>query len=128
MGTFRAEELAAGMAAGLVQDAVLHPADTLRARLDVASSWQQHGPVRALLHEVCSVVAADGKVGRHCDSEAILLFTYFVRGLDLFAVESEWTQHGLVSFVVPLHCEPVRYLQEATRGTLYSSEALDRHR
>ena len=57
------EELAAGMAAGLVQDAALHPADTLRARLDVASARHQHGPARALLRELRTVVAADGLLG-----------------------------------------------------------------
>ena len=38
MDNFKYQELVAGMAAGLTQDALLHPLDTLRARLDTGVS------------------------------------------------------------------------------------------
>lgn len=61
------EELGAGIAAGLAQDSLLHPLDTLRARLDTgatSSSARASGsPVQAMLLEARAVAAADGLRG-----------------------------------------------------------------
>lgn len=57
-------ELAAGIAAGLAQDVLLHPLDTVRARLDTgATSAKALNPVSALAHEARAVVLSDGVVG-----------------------------------------------------------------
>lgn len=64
-------ELVGGMAAGLVQDGLLHPLDTMRARLDVGvvsdpqrlAALRAQGPGAALLSEARSVLAADGLRG-----------------------------------------------------------------
>ena len=65
--SFRYEELVAGMAAGLTQDALLHPLDVLRARLDTgvssASARSAGSPAAALWHEAQAVAAADGVRG-----------------------------------------------------------------
>ena len=53
-------DLLAGCAAGMAHDALLHPVDTLRARLDVRSGIGGANPLRAMVHEAQQVVAADG--------------------------------------------------------------------
>lgn len=62
-------ELLGGCAAGLTQDALLHPVDTIRARLDGAVRAQQSAAARtenaaaALLAEASAVAKADGIIG-----------------------------------------------------------------
>mmetsp|Transcript_30079 Transcript_30079/g.75149 ORF Transcript_30079/g.75149 Transcript_30079/m.75149 type:complete len:279 (-) Transcript_30079:289-1125(-) len=61
------QEMFAGMAAGLTQDALLHPLDTLRARLDTsissANARRARTPAVALWNEAKAVAAADGLRG-----------------------------------------------------------------
>ena len=61
------EELIAGMAAGLAQDALLHPFDTLRARLDTGMSTsaasRASSSAGALLLEARAVSMVDGMHG-----------------------------------------------------------------
>ena len=58
-------ELVGGLAAGLSKDALLHPIDTLRARLDVtvARSSVSASPLAATVNELRSILAADGLAG-----------------------------------------------------------------
>ncbi|EOD24647.1 mitochondrial carrier protein [Emiliania huxleyi CCMP1516] len=64
---YRYQELVGGMAAGLVQDALLHPLDVLRARLDTgvssATARSAANPATALWCEAQSVAAVDGMRG-----------------------------------------------------------------
>ena len=64
---YRYQELVGGMAAGLVQDALLHPLDVLRARLDTgvssATARSAANPATALWCEAQSVAALDGMRG-----------------------------------------------------------------
>jgi len=53
-------ELLAGSVAGVSQDMLMHPADTLRARLDVAPSKTTVAPFRALLETFRTTLQADG--------------------------------------------------------------------
>ena len=55
-------ELVGGLAAGLTKDILLHPVDTLRARLDVTRSGTA-SPVGAMVGELRAVHAADGLAG-----------------------------------------------------------------
>ena len=57
------DELLAGSCAGLVQDALLHPIDTLRARLDVTTTTKRANPLASMLHEASAVVRQDGFSG-----------------------------------------------------------------
>ena len=58
-------ELVGGLAAGLSKDVLLHPVDTLRARLDVThvGSASGRGPLAATVNELRSILAADGLAG-----------------------------------------------------------------
>ena len=57
-------ELVGGLAAGLSKDALLHPIDTLRARLDVTVARSvSSSPLAATVNELRSVIAADGFAG-----------------------------------------------------------------
>ena len=57
-------ELVGGLAAGLSKDALLHPIDTLRARLDVTVARSvSSSPLAATVNELRSVIAADGLAG-----------------------------------------------------------------
>ena len=61
---WKINELIGGCAAGLVQDGLLHPVDTMRARLDMhARAPPDGGPAAALLSEFSRVRAADGVRG-----------------------------------------------------------------
>ena len=72
---WKLNELAGGCAAGLIQDGLLHPVDTMRARLDMGqrltcsaagatgTAVATEGPAAALARETRSVVAADGWKG-----------------------------------------------------------------
>ena len=55
-------ELVGGLAAGLSKDALLHPIDTLRARLDVTRVGSA-SPLAATVNELRSILAADGLAG-----------------------------------------------------------------
>ena len=58
-----ASELLGGCAAGLTQDALLHPVDTIRARLNAGGAADAGGTASALLSEARAVVRADGVAG-----------------------------------------------------------------
>lgn len=72
-----AAECLAGMVAGLAQDLLLHPLDTLRARLDSGSSGAgaraAAGPGRALVQEALSVTASDGIGGLYRGYRVVLV-------------------------------------------------------
>ena len=56
-------ELLGGCAAGIIQDALLHPVDTIRARLDTGKAAHADGAASALLAEAKAICTKDGAVG-----------------------------------------------------------------